>query len=80
MLKLSKPSGIFRQSAAEPRTGVTAGSTGAADAAGAARAPRERVIAVAASTFAILVDIWDVLWLSDDHTDLVVIFLDCPPM
>ncbi|MFI7670199.1 hypothetical protein [Nocardia sp. NPDC049526] len=52
MLKLKKgPSGTLKQKTTEPSVGVT----GSADAAGAARAPTDTVMAIAAIAEAILV-------------------------
>lgn len=52
MLKLKKgPSGTLKQKTTEPSAGVT----GSADAVGAARAPTETVMAIAAIAEAILV-------------------------
>ncbi|MEV6335229.1 hypothetical protein AB0M12_10990 [Nocardia vinacea] len=52
MLKLKKgPSGTLKQKTTEPSVGVT----GSADAVGAARAPTETVMAIAAIAEAILV-------------------------
>jgi hypothetical protein len=55
-LMLADPSGRLRQTAIEPTAGVGEGAAGAATAAGAARAPSDRVIAIAASVVAILLD------------------------
>jgi hypothetical protein len=60
-LILAEPRGRLRQTAMEPTAGVGDGAAGAAIAAGAARAPSDRVIAIAASVVAILLDIVTVL-------------------
>ncbi|QDQ92979.1 hypothetical protein FND50_20930 [Rhodococcus sp. WB9] len=65
-MRLADPSGTPKQIVTDPAAGVAAGTAGAAEAAGAVRAPRGRVTATAESAAAIRVDIFRVLGVVDE--------------
>ncbi|RKM77563.1 hypothetical protein COO55_33670 [Rhodococcus opacus] len=65
-MRLADPSGTPKQIVTDPAVGVAAGTACAAEAVGAVRAPRDRVMAIAESAAAIRVDIFRVLDVVDE--------------